>query len=724
MNETTNEPSRLRTTLVARLVVLLAAVLPLLPALSNGFSFDDSVLIVDSQATWKDRLLDDFFGRESDGAAASGYWRPVTALSYGLEKRLYGDSATGYHATNVAIHAGNSLLLHELLIGIGAVQPLAFGAALVFAAHPIHAESLAPITGRTDPLALLFVLLATWALRRQRYLLATCAFVLALGAKESALALVPFLALATREVDPVRGRRLALWVLLSGLVLGAAYFAIKIELLDIVRPQHAFSGEGTLGQRVLTFVALVPRYLGLLVWPADLSVAHPVRLVTSVGDPALLVGLGLIVVLLALISSRSVPLALGAAAFAIPLLPASNVIPITYAFRWMPFPFFERYLYVPSIGFSILASFALWQIARRVRVANVAATHGAISIVIAALLGARLVERLPVFRSDESYFLDASRASASSLEPRIQAAVQRFLAGDLRGAIAMFEAIRAESPKQAESEVFVLEYATVRAAYAQRLLEAAAILRSRQDEAQAKLYSGEGYRRIDETRADLEAFRKRMPRSGRALELLAVLSGIDGDPYAAARSFRDAADLPGTTSEYARNFERVATQLLERGRAEAGAPNGGSAAIETYKRGIEAICGEYPPQRTPAAVRDLVLKMWCDLADQLVLIGHAEEASAAYRAVLEREPRLARCYEGLAYLTNAGGNVEATLDHLKRALEIEPEAYVALNLMVATLKRERRDVEAAAYEQRLIAVMRKGGNQAPRKPAGASSDGR
>lgn len=723
MSETTNEPSRLRMTLVARLVVLLAAVLPLLPSLSNGFSFDDSVLIVDSQATWTDRVLDDFFGRESDGAAASGYWRPVTALSYGVEKQLYGDSATGYHATNLAIHTGNSLLLHELLLGIGAVQPLALGAALVFAAHPIHAESLAPITGRTDPLALFFVLIAAWALRGKRYLVATLAFMLALGAKESALALVPFLALGSIGGDPARGRRVAFLVLLTGLALGAAYFAIKIEVLEIVRPQHAYSGEGTLGHRVLTFVSLVPRYLGLLFWPADLSVAHPVRLVTSVADPSLLVGVGVIVVLLALISSRSVPLALGAAAFAIPLLPASNLIPITYAFRWMPFPFFERYLYVPSIGFSILASFVLWQIARRIRLAPVAVTQVVISLAVAALLGARMIERLPVFQSDESYFLDASRASTSSLEPRIQAAVQRFLAGDLRGAIAMFEAIRAESPRQAESDVFVLEYATVRAAYAQRLLEAAAILRARQDETQAKLYSGEGYRRIDETRADLEAFRKREPRSGRAVELLAVLFGMDGDPYAAARSFRDAGDLPGTTSEYGRNFERVAIQLLERGRAEAGAVSGGSAAIETYKRGIEAICGEYPPQRIPPAVRDLVLKMWCDLADQLVLIGHAEEASAAYRAVLEQEPRLARCYEGLAYLTNAGGNVEATLEHLKRALEIEPEAYVALNLMVATLKREHRDVEAAAYEQRLIAVMRKGGNPGAAQ-TGKASDGR
>src|ERR1035441_1582597 len=94
------------------------------------------------------------------GLTGGDYWHPLTWLSLMLDASLFGQKAGGFHFTNVAIHATNSVLLFLLVRMLtGALWRSAMVAAL-FALHPLRVESVAWVTERKDVLSGCFGLLA------------------------------------------------------------------------------------------------------------------------------------------------------------------------------------------------------------------------------------------------------------------------------------------------------------------------------------------------------------------------------------------------------------------------------------------------------------------------------------------------------------------------------------------------------------------------------------
>jgi hypothetical protein len=88
------------------------------------------------------------------------YWSPVTWLSHMLDAQIFGISAPGHHLTSVLLHILNTVLLFLLMDrSTGRALPSAVTAAL-FALHPLHVESVAWVSGRTDLVSTLFALLA------------------------------------------------------------------------------------------------------------------------------------------------------------------------------------------------------------------------------------------------------------------------------------------------------------------------------------------------------------------------------------------------------------------------------------------------------------------------------------------------------------------------------------------------------------------------------------
>ena len=126
-------------------------------------------------------------------ALTSGYasnWHPLTWWSHMLDVQMYGMSAGPHHVTNLLLHIVNTLLLFGVLHAMtGRLGPSAFVAAL-FAAHPLHVESVAWVSERKDVLSTLFWMLTVWAYLRYlqrprlgRYSLMAAVFVLGLMAK-------------------------------------------------------------------------------------------------------------------------------------------------------------------------------------------------------------------------------------------------------------------------------------------------------------------------------------------------------------------------------------------------------------------------------------------------------------------------------------------------------------------------------------------------------------
>ncbi|QDU79467.1 photosystem I assembly protein Ycf3 [Polystyrenella longa] len=136
-----------------------------------------------------------------------GNWHPLTWLSLLMDVSLFGPGAGAMHSMNMFYHLFNALLLYGLLRYATGAPFRSFLVAFLFAVHPLHAESVAWISGRKDLISTLFGFLAIWAyfvyvkqigvskqLSRQWYGIMIACFGLSLLAKQMFVTL-PFLLL-------------------------------------------------------------------------------------------------------------------------------------------------------------------------------------------------------------------------------------------------------------------------------------------------------------------------------------------------------------------------------------------------------------------------------------------------------------------------------------------------------------------------------------------------
>jgi hypothetical protein len=103
----------------------------------------------------------DFWGLdELHSAASHKSFRPLVTLTYRANYVLHGIEPFGYHVVNVALHAINSALAAAVTTAAfgwcAGSRRAGFAAALLFAAHPVHAEAVQNTVGRAELLMALF----------------------------------------------------------------------------------------------------------------------------------------------------------------------------------------------------------------------------------------------------------------------------------------------------------------------------------------------------------------------------------------------------------------------------------------------------------------------------------------------------------------------------------------------------------------------------------------
>lgn len=235
--------------------------------------------------------------------------RPFPAVTYQLAAIFGPTSTVTNHVMNIAIHAGNGVLV--LAIGVEAAAlsvPAAALAAVVFVLLPVQAESVAWITGRVDSMpaffyAASFLAWVRWRAggRARSYLWSLGLFFVALFSKQNTITLAPALVLwdgivggsllavrgrqstggssrvardSWRSADGLGlvavGRRVWRWALpyLPFVVLTVGYLALRYVLFgEIAR-------EGQLNaQSADFFTAVVARHLRRLVFGTVLGAA-------------------------------------------------------------------------------------------------------------------------------------------------------------------------------------------------------------------------------------------------------------------------------------------------------------------------------------------------------------------------------------------------------------------------------------------------------------------
>ena len=254
-----------------------------LNALPGDFQFDDYKVIVDnprvhSWSSWMEGL----------GLGI----RPLLKFSY-LLNWTSGLGVAGFHLTNLLIHLCNAYLVYRLASEFVNQQPLRerlkeapLFAALLFAAHPIHTETVTYICGRSTSLMTLLYLagLLAYVTGRTRqnklflYVVAPLMFVLALSVKETAVTFP--LALLAWELCCGGTWKTSLrqqWPCWAVLLLGALFFLFNDNYVgQMERSTKLNSMQGNAATQIFAFSYLM-RQWALPLWlniDPDLPLLH------------------------------------------------------------------------------------------------------------------------------------------------------------------------------------------------------------------------------------------------------------------------------------------------------------------------------------------------------------------------------------------------------------------------------------------------------------------
>ena len=134
-------------------LLLLATFVTYVPALRDGFVWDDDRLITDNPMIQAhDGLYRSWFTTE-----ALDYY-PLTSSFWWLQWRLWGKNPGGWHAVNVLLHAANVVLVWTVLRRLRI--PGAWLAALLFAVHPVNVATVAQINEQKNTLSMLLYAVA------------------------------------------------------------------------------------------------------------------------------------------------------------------------------------------------------------------------------------------------------------------------------------------------------------------------------------------------------------------------------------------------------------------------------------------------------------------------------------------------------------------------------------------------------------------------------------
>jgi tetratricopeptide (TPR) repeat protein len=389
-------PVRWRTLLLFGLVLGLITLLTYSNSFQAGLTLDNKVIVGEDPRirawTWENlRLI--FTENYWWPSMASDLYRPITTLTYLANYTLMGNGArvAAYHWVNFSLHWANAWLVLILLCRLTGRRRLALLAAALFAVHPVNVESVTNIVGRADLLATLAILAgglcylratAVAGRRRLPWLIAlgltACLGVLM---KESAVMIVVFVALYDWLWRWPQLRGATLWERLKAAAweFGArGWIALAPAVILLLWARHRLLYTSlTYGQLFvdnpiarapalqgfLTAVGVIGRYLGLLVLPHTLSCDYSYNQIPLFGEGAhwwqelyVLVSLAVVILLVwaAVRWRRKQPaFAWGTFLFFLMLLPTSNLLfPIGSIMG-------ERFLYLPSIGFCLVAALAL-----------------------------------------------------------------------------------------------------------------------------------------------------------------------------------------------------------------------------------------------------------------------------------------------------------------------------------------------------------------------------
>ncbi|KPJ98469.1 MAG: hypothetical protein AMK71_11345 [Nitrospira bacterium SG8_35_4] len=447
-----------KTALFLVLVISIAAFLAYSPTFTSDFVWDDFYFIQHPA-----KIGSNAYSFLSRGDI---YYRPLLYLSIIFDYSVWNNNPFGFHLTNTLLHTACSLLvfLTALYLLNGLPVPahttntrppfiqnpviLSFIASLLFAFHPIHTESVAWISGRTDILATLFFMLAflsymIYAKEKRKIALSlSCFFFLfSLFSKENAISFMAIV-LAYGIVTNMQKKK----ILLSQLSLLASfviYLTLRSgegvrELSAIPGVQGSFFSSGITPVNFIEVLSLgtgyyyeklaLPFHLNILPQLPENSIYHLICLTPLITGCILY------------FKQKKLE------SFMIIWIMVSLLPSLAILYSQVASPVAERYLYLPSVGFVMLLSLIL----RRIRKESIAF----ISVLcIVMLYAVTTFDRLGDWKNDTSLWEDTVLKNPDSADARTNYATALIRTGH-------YEKAREELHTAIKQKYISVEYAS------------------------------------------------------------------------------------------------------------------------------------------------------------------------------------------------------------------------------------------------------------------------
>ena len=393
-----------------------AALIVFFRILGADFVYDDLVLLRDNQFLRNWSALWEGFGQPfwqmvGDDRIHSGYYRPLSTATFTLLWKIGGGEPWVFHTASLLMHAVVSALVAALGLALKLNAREATLAGLIFAVHGAHVEPVAWASSLPDLISAAFCLAALLAWLKARYwVVATWIFAACLT-KESSIGIL-LLLIAHSLVGKIEKKS----------AFGPIIFAVvAIWMLRV----SAWGGDWSGGfgiettrhflepiQKIGLSLGLILQYLTFLAFPWPHIPFQPLQLDFGPDDLAWWTRTALslcTIIVAALVWLRN----RGNLALSLPVgILFASLVPVLNTTSLGQFPFEERFLYLPSIGFALMLSTAAAQLSAK--------WHHLIFGPIIVLLATSSFLGASKWKNEETLYSWAMEVSPNTMTPRLE----------------------------------------------------------------------------------------------------------------------------------------------------------------------------------------------------------------------------------------------------------------------------------------------------------------
>lgn len=672
-------------------LILLVSTLSYANSLQSSFHYDDHHSIVDNPSIRTLTSIWSFFVDSStfSGDADKSMYRPLLLVSYAVNYWLGEYEVLGYHLVNILLHAGCALLcwvVFELLLKDLAPDRSSVGgraamfAGLLFATHPLAAEPVNYISGRSDLMSTCFYLAALALFMQWRRVVegspqrfgpvlrisSLICFACGLLTKSTVITFpVILLLIDALSMTGMRRRGFRHWLRFH-----SAYWVVAGGYLVLLRSTEFLERSlanpaRELGAQLITQAKAPAYYLKLAFMPVNLNVEHQFAESTVTSDAVWVAGLLVLSICVLLWFGRQWSTTVFPVLWAgIVVLPVS-VMPLNVLVN-------ERRLYLALAAF---AWFVVLILGRRLR---------RLSYVWLSLLCLSSVQRNEVWATEVSLWRDAVDKAPAMYRAQTNLGKALQMNGDEQGALAAYQRAIDIDPRHGDAynNVGILHHRQGRTREAidwyQRAVErypdheeiyqnTADAFADLGDLAQARVWYEKALT-VDDRRGAIWA------NYG---ELLFQLKDLDS----AERASRRAIVLMPQQPEPYNNLGNV---LSSRGEGE--------SALAMYQRAIDLA-----PENAISDVR-------ANMADTYLQMGRAAEARVELEIALEHDPENARLHRALGRALGMLGDKVAAISVFQRAIALEPGAKRNHAELADLLRINGRHAEAISQYENALAI--------------------